>query len=305
VTSYSFRRNCEVYLVSGSSKWKLEIYPDLNFSQTFNETAVKVKTLHDQTAMFDEAVINKANPADFNFTVLLVKGSDFNIIGDWLTTMVGTSSDESLTAYDIYVDTGADIFKLEKGVATRGTFAIQKDQLITVSIQGQATKLTRFGPTGTTIPGTLQSRDASLLPIIIRSMQIDLDGVNLPHIAGVSIELANQVDWIEYDTLHKSLYVTSASDSQSPEAFVVSGKVLSGTIQQYLTEDTNSRLQTWSTASTLRIRVGDGSAYYLDVNMPAVMFTNRLNVEEVFLQTYDFRMTHSPSSLATVLNYNL
>lgn len=294
MTAYSFKRNCKVYLVSGSSRWKIEVYPDLNFSQTFDEKANKVKTLHDQNALFEEATINKLNPANFNFTVLLVKGNDFTIIGDWLSSALDT--------YDIYVDTDADIFKLEKAVLTNGIFQIQKDQLVTVSLSGEARKLTRFVGT---IPGTLQARDSTLTPIIVRSMQIDLDAVVLPHISGVSFELSNKIEWIGYEDIHKSLYVTSASDSQSPEAFVVSSKTLSGTIQQYLTENTNTRLQTWSTNSTLRVRVGDGASYYIDLNIPSAVFTNRLNVEDVFLQTYDFRMTHSPVSVATILNYNL
>lgn len=301
--AYNFRKNCKVYLVQGSSRWKIEVYPDLNFSQTFEEKSRKVKTLHDQNAMFDEAIITKANPANFNFTVLLVKGDDFNIIGNWLTTSTGL--DEALTTYDVYVDTGVDIFKLEKAVLTRGTFLLQKEQLITVSVEGTASKLTRFGASGTTIPGTLQARDASLTPIIIRTMQIDLDGVALPNIAGVSLELSNDVQWLEYETLHRSLYVTSASDTQYPEVFVVSGKTLSGTVQQYLTDGNNSRLQTWSVNSTLRIIVGDGTSNYLDVNIPSAKFTNRVQVEDIFLQTYDFRMTSSPSVLSTVLNYLL
>ena len=297
MTAFSFKRNSAVYLVKGSAKWKIEIYPDLNFSQTFDQTGIKVKTLHSQLSLFEEASITKANTANFNFTVLLVKGDDFNIIGNWL---VGV--DDTLDTYDMYVSTGADIFKLENAVLTRGTIQIVKDQLVTVAVTGEASKLTRFVGT---IPGTLQSRDATLDPIIVKSMQIDLDSVELPHISGVTIELSNDVSWVPYENLQKSLYVTNASDSQSPEAFVVAGKVLSGTIQQYLTETTNTRLQTWSTNSTLRIRVGDGSAYYLDVNIPSAVFTNRLNVEDVFLQTYDFRMTHSPTALGTILNYNL
>jgi hypothetical protein len=297
MTAFSFKRNSAVYLVRGNSKWKIEIYPDLNFSQTFDQTGIKVKTLHSQLSLFEEASITKANTANFNFTVLLVKGSDFNIIGNWL---VGV--DDTLDTYDMYVSTGTDTFKLEKAVLTRGTFQILKDQLITVAVTGEATKLTRFSGE---IPGTLQSRDASLDPLIVRSMRIDLDSATLPHISGVTLELSNDVSWVPYENLQKSLYVTNASDSQSPEAFVVAGKVLSGTIQQYLTETTNSRLQTWSTNSTLRIRVGDSSAYYLDVNIPSVVFTNRVNVEDVFLQTYDFRMTHSPTALGTILNYNL
>lgn len=295
--SYSFKKNCKVYIVQDVSRWKIEVYPDLNFSQTFEEKTRKVKTLHDQNAMFDDAIITKANPLDFNFTVLLVKDNDFTIIGDWLA---GAS-----TTYDIYVDTGVDIFKLEKCIASRGTFLLQREQLITVSIEGQGSRLTYFGPAGTAIPGTLQARDSALTPIIIRSMQIDLDGVALPNIAGVSLELSNDIQWLEYETLHKSLYVTNASNTSVPEAFVVSGRTLSGTIQQYLTDTNNSRVQTWSTNSTLRIRVGDGNSYYLDVNIPSAKFTNRIEVQDVFLQTYDFRMTSNPSVLSTVLNYTL
>jgi hypothetical protein len=303
--AYSFKKNCKVYLVTGNTRFKIEVYPDLNFSQTFNETAIKVKTLHDQNAMFEDATITTANPADFNFTVLMVKGNDFNIIGDWLTTIVGTGSDEALTTYDIYVDNSVDVFKLEKGVATRGTFLIQRDALVTVSIEGQASRLTRFGASGVTIPGVLQARDAALTPIIVRALDVLLNSVTQAHIAGISLEISNEIEWIQYDTLHKSLYVTSASDTQYPEAFVVVKKVLSGTIQQYVTDINNGNLQTWSTNSTLRIRVGDGAAYYLDADLPKVVYTNQVQVEDLFVQSYNFRLTSSPADIATVLKYNL
>jgi len=303
--AYSFKKNCKVYLVSNNARTKIEVYPDLSFSQTFDEKAIKVKTLHDQNAMFDDAIITTANPADFNFTVLLVKGNDFNIIGNWLTQRVGLGSDEALTTYDIYVDNGVDVFKLEKGVATRGTFLIQREALVTVSIEGQASKLTRFGASGVTIPGVLQTRDSTLAPIIVRALDVLLDSVVQAHIAGISLEISNEIEWVQYDTLHKSLYVTSASDTQYPEAFVVVKKVLSGTIQQYVTDTNNGKLQTWSTSSILRIRVGDGSGYYLDADLPKVVYTNQVQVEDLFVQSYNFRMTSSPDDVAMVLKYNL
>lgn len=305
MTTYSFKQNCKVYLVQGNLRWKIEVYPDLTFSQTFEEKSHNVKTLHDQNAMFEDATINKANPADFSFTCLLVKGDDFNVIGNWLTLRNGLGSDEALTTYDIYVDNGVDIFKITKGVAVRATFQMIRDQLITVSLQGTASQLTKFGPTGTAIPGVLQVRDEVHTPIIIRRLVIELDGVVLPNIAGLTLELSNEVQWIEYDTLHKSLYVTSASDTQVPEAFVVSKKVLSGTIQQYLTDTNSDNLQSWSTNSTLRIRVGDSSVYYLDINMPKVVFTNRIQPDVLFSQAYDFRLISSPTNVYDVLKYNL
>lgn len=300
--TYNIKQNCKVYIVRGSSRYKLEVYPDLGFSQTFEEKAQNVKTLHDQFAMFEKAIINKANPADFNFTCLLVKGQDFQVIGDWLTQQANVTSDESLYSYDVYVDTGVHIFKITKGVLTRATFQIQKEAVITVSIQGTASKLERFGPTGTTIPGTLVARDAVHEGIIPRRLLIEKDSIVVDNIVGVSVELVNNVQWVEYDTLHKSLYVTSPSETQVPEVFVVSSKVLSGTVQKYLTEDA-SDVQGWSTNSTLRIRVGDESSYFLDINIPQVVYTTNVGTENVFTQTYSFRMTHSPSNIADVINY--
>lgn len=305
MVAYSFKQNCKVYLVFGSQRWQIEVYPDLDFSQTFDEKAINVKTLHDQNAMFEEAVINKANPANFSFTVLLPTGNDFKVIGDWLTQRNGLGSDEALYSYDVYVDTGVDIFKLTKGVATRATFQIFKDRLLTVSIEGTASALTRFGNTGTQIPGTIQARDNPIIPIIPRALNIELDGIEVQNVNSLAVELVNEVQWLEYNTLHQSLYVTGAADSMRPTAFVVSKKVLSGTIQQYMTDENNGRAQSFSTNSSLRIRVHNGEAYYLDFNMPSVVFTNNIQPGEVFMQSYSFRMTHSPTLISDVLKYNL
>jgi hypothetical protein len=290
---YSFKQECKVYISNGIQKWKLEVYPDLNFSQTFNEQATSVKTLHDQNAVFEEATINSANPANFNFTVLLVNGTDFDIINGWLTTYTG--NDEALLTYDIYVDTGVDIYKIRKGVLERATFIIARESLITVSINGSAAQLTHFGVSGAVIPGALQSRDSTLEPIISRLTSVELDGVQLENLSGITLELSNEVQWVEHKTLHKSLYVTSASDTMYPEAFAVSKKVLSGTIVQYLINTANA--QTWSTNSTLRIRVGDSSGYYIDLNTPRVVVTNRVQPDSVFMQTYDFRMLDNPAQI--------
>lgn len=304
MTAYSFKKKCKVYIVRGSSRYKLEVYPDLSFSQTFEEKANSVKTLHDQSAVFEKATINKANPADFGFTCLLVKGNDFKVIGDWLTQQANLTSDEALYTYDIYVDTGVHIFKITKGVLSRATFQIQKESVLTVTLQGSATKLEIFGPSGTTIPGTEVARDLVHEAIIPRRLLVEKDSQVMENIVGLSFEVVNNIQWIQYDTVHKSLYVTGPTTVQLPEVFVVSSKTLSGTIQTYLTEDT-SDVQNWSTNSSLRIRVGDYDNYFLDLNIPEMVITNNIGAEEVFTQTYTFRMTHNPSNLANVLNYNL
>lgn len=294
--TYRFKNDCKVYLTDGSLKYKIEVYPDLTFSQTFEEKAQSVKTLHDQDALFETAIINKANPADFQFTVILGRGNDFTVLGNWLT---------AVTTYDLYVDNGADIFKITKATITGATFNIVKDQLLTVSLQGTASWLSRFGATGTAIPGTSQTRDIDLQSIILTRMDVQIGGISQESISSVNVDLSNEVRWLEYDDLHKSLYVTSTSETQVPEVFVVSKKVLSGTIQQYVTESTLTGLQGWSLNTPIRIRVGDSSGYYLDINIPNAVITDRVQPDTVFMQTYDFRMTSSPLDLSTIINYNL
>lgn len=304
--SYNFKRDCKVYIVNGTSKFKVEVYPDLNFSQTFDEQAISVKTLHDQTGgMFDDAVINKANPANFNFTVLLTKGSDFILIGDLLTVITTgltslNASVDALLTFDLYVDTGVEIFKIEKCVLERGTFQINRDQLVTVSVSGTGCKLTRFGISGTVIPGTTRARESTVTAIIPRITEVTLDSQPLPYIAGISLEVVNEVSWIDYNTLHKSLNVTNASDTMYPEAFVVSKRSVTGNIQQYVTDETSTKVNTWSTNSTLRIRVGEeAGVWHFDANLPKVAFTNRIDLQDVIIQTYDFRMSGPPNLLTT------
>lgn len=293
---YHLRKECKLYIVRGNQKWKIEVYPDLSFSQTFDETAISVKTLHDQNAVFEDATITSANPANFNFTVLLTKGSDFEVLGDWLTTYTG--NDEALLTYDIYVDTGSKIFQIQKGVIERATFNIARESLVTVSIQGTASKL----GFATSIPGVLQSADTNFEPLITRRVDVSINGETQTGVSSITFELANEVSWLDAKTLHKSLYVIEPSDTIVPEAFVVSKKTLSGTIVQYLTTNYDN-VQMWDTAATLEVKVGDASAYYLEFDLPRVVFTNRIQPDEVFVHAYDFRMTHNPTNLQDVIKY--
>ena len=308
---YTFKRNCKVYLVTSVNgtlqKFKLAVYPDLSFSQTFDEQTLDVKTLHDQDAMFEGAVINRANPANFNFTILLVNSADHVAVGNMLTykNPARDGSVEALYSGDLYIDTGVDVFKLTKCVFEHGTYQIQRDAIVTVTVSGSASKLERWAATGTVIPGTAASSNPTIGGIIPRAVNVTLDGVQLPNIATITLELANSVEWLQYDTLHKSLAVTGPTDTMYPGAFVVSNKTLSGTIQQYVTDTNESRLQSWSTNSSLLIQVGDlGPIYYFSANMPSVVFTNRLDTQDAFVQTYDFRMTSNPANLTSVLSYN-
>ena len=67
--SYSFLRESKLYIVYGGNKYRLYTTTSITFNQTFTEDSYSVKTLHDQSKMFEGSTINKANPASFGFEI--------------------------------------------------------------------------------------------------------------------------------------------------------------------------------------------------------------------------------------------
>lgn len=306
--SFNFKRNIKFYVVTDGLKYQLEINPDISFSQTFEEDAQKVKTLHAPKDMFSSATIVKASPANFNFTMPLHTHTEVKPILDLLLKYDDTNLLETtLKAVDLYVDTGEEIFKLQTAVFERGTFNLDKAQVVSVSISGTAAKLSKFGPSGAAIPGVLQSSTVNYaLPEYIecRFLEVLVNGVEQKDIVGLSVEVANNVNWVPYDNLHKSLAISGPSDTVYPEAFVVSDRTLSGVVQQYLTDENIDETLTWDTNATVKISVGNVfESFKLVFDIPNAVYTSRVDASELFLNGYDFRMVSNPQDLSEVVVY--
>ncbi|RZK44450.1 MAG: hypothetical protein EOO61_03770, partial [Hymenobacter sp.] len=149
---YNFKKDTKVYIVRGANRYTLDVYPDFNFSQTFDETAVPVKTLHSQFDMAENAVITKANPANFNFTVPILYENDLNIVFDLLLDYETGVPEATLKTADIYFANSSEIYKIEKCAFESGVFQLQNSAVITISLSGTGKKLSKY--TGT-IPGTV------------------------------------------------------------------------------------------------------------------------------------------------------
>ena len=65
---YNFKRDAKVYIEFDSLLYPIDVYPDLSFSQTYNENSYKKKTLHSPLNLNEGATIVEANPANFSFT---------------------------------------------------------------------------------------------------------------------------------------------------------------------------------------------------------------------------------------------
>lgn len=291
--SYNFKREAELFIVHNGNRYSLDIR-DVSFSQNFGEKSYPVKSLHNPTDYFEGSVVNKANPANFSLEVFAIEEADFTIVESLL---ISTSS------FDVYVKTPTDVFKLEKCVITNGSFVIEKSRPLSIAIQGEASKLTR----GASLAGSLQSRSATKTFIAPPTLEVTLGSATLTDIVKVTVELQNDIQWLPYETLNASLAASSAANSMYPDGYVVTKKILAGSISQYLTDTNTSNVQSWDTSVSLEIKAGNGLSGSqfrgFHIGSATSTFTNRMNTGSVFLQNYDWRITDNSSSLATIFKY--
>ena len=138
--SYSFLRESKLYIEYGGSKYRIYTTTAISFSQTFAEDSYPVKTLHDQSKMFEGSTITKANPAQFSFTVPLTVEKDESIVMDLITDLVATSESDiehqQLKSFNMFIQTGSSTFKVENCVITSANFAFNPREQFTVAVEG-------------------------------------------------------------------------------------------------------------------------------------------------------------------------
>ena len=307
---YNFRQNTKFYIVYAGSMYLLDVYNDATFSQTFTEEDINKRTLHNQNLLFDDAVIVKAAPANFSFTMPLLDEDDLKVVFNLLT---GTDAFGNISSFDIYAQTDKDVYKIEKCVMEEGHFSIPKNGYITLAVSGSASRIYRVGTTGTyniaTSSGSvLVARSLTRTPGYAKTLKVTLGGTVLDYISQVSLSIQNKIAWRPVETLQASLAVTNASNTMYPLNFDTDNRVLSGAIQQYVTDASYTNLQTWATGVSLAIQVGAGSVNnMIDLNIPAppgVVYTNRVEVNDIFTQTFDFRMLATSTALSSIIVYN-
>ena len=318
--SYSFLRESKLYIVYGGNKYRIYTSTAISLDQTFAEESYSVKTLHDQSKMFEGSNITKANPASFNFDVPLTIEKDESIVIDLASDL---DSSQQLKSFDIYIQTGSSIFKIEGAVISGATFDFIPQNQFMVRLEGQGKKLTRvayYDTTGTprwddvlddsayTIPGSAQSESSTRTPLIVYPV-ITADSLDMNNIISVNLQIQNNITWTPYETLHNSLSVTNSSNVMFPSAYTVEQRIISGEIRQYQIDTNNSddnvrQFGDFSTNTDLTIKaiqVGKASnaTPFFQIQVTPVMYTARMKPEEAYTQSYDFRSLDNTNSLAT------
>jgi len=307
--SHSFLKESKLYIVYGGNKYRIYTTAALSFSQSFAEDSYPVKTLHDQSKMVEGTIVNKANPAQFSFEVPLTAEKDESIVMDLITDLVSTSvSDietQQLKEFDTYIETGATVFKISNCVITTANFAFNPRDQFKVVIQGEGTKLERAGDQDYTIPGSAQSESSTRTPVLTYP-SVTLDSLSMNSILGLTLMIQNDIEWAPFETLQQSLSVTNSSNAMFPSAYTVSNRVVSGAITQYQTNSNITQFNDFSTNSNLTIaaKKGSNNADFWKVQLNPIMYTARMEPDDIYTQTYDFRSTDNTSLATRITQYS-
>ena len=310
--SYSFLRESKLYLVYGGTKYNIRTTSSITFNQTFAEDSFSVKTLHDQSKMFEGSTITKANPANISFEVPLTIEKDESIVLDLLSDLVETTdagiTTQQLKSFDMYVQTGSSTFKLESAVVTRGNFVFTAKDQFTVELEGQGTKLSRVGDESFSIPGSAQSESSTRTPLLVYPV-LTFDSLTMSGILNVSLSITNEVDWTPYETLQDSLSVTDSSNAMFPSTYTISKRIASGAVVQYQLDDNITQFDDFSTNSNLiikAVRVGEASnaTPFFQIQLNPISYTARMSPGETFTQSYDFTSNDNTSIATRITQYS-
>ena len=303
MSGFNFLRESELHIVQGSNRYNVKITPALSFSQTFAEEAYEVKTLHDQTKMFQETSITKANPANFSFETHLTIEKDESIVLDLLTDYDTSSGEQLLKTFDLYLVSNTQTLKIEGCVITQGEFKLAKDSHLILAVSGNGKKLSRVGDENYSLPGNLQSA-SSTRTVLKPLLDVEVGGSDVSNLQSATLQVQNNIEWTPYETLQNSLSVTSASNAMYPSSYSLKGRVVSGNITQFFTTPNQSEFQTFNTNTSKRVKtIRPNGNVFLDANLSGCMFTKRSSLGEVFTQTYDYRLVTSPADLGTIITY--
>lgn len=302
MATYNLLRESSVHIVHNGSRYLIKTTPEVSFSQTFAEDAYEVKTLHDQTKMFQGTSITKANPANFSFAVHLTQEKDETIVKSLLTDYDTSNGEQLLKSFDLYIVTRESTFKLEGCVITQGEFNLAKGSPLILTVSGDAQKLSRVGNASFSLPGSLVSASSTRTPTL-SLLDVEVDSVDVPNLTTTTLQVQNNIDWTPYETLQNSLSVTNAGNAMYPTTYTLGERVVSGNITQFLTSNNSSTFQSFNTSTTIGIKTIVGGSTFLNANLAGCMFTKRSSVAEIYTQTIDFRLVTSPANLGTIITY--
>jgi len=227
-----------------------------------------------------------------------------DLLSDLVVTSDSDIETQQLKSFDMYVQTTNSTFKIQSCVITSAEFAFNPRQEFSVNLSGQGTKLNRAGNESYSIPGSLQSESSTRTSLQVYPV-VSIDSLDMNNIISATVQIQNTIDWTPFETLHNSLSVTNSSNAMFPSAYTVTSRIVSGAVTQYQTNNNITQFDDFSTSSDINIiaKKFDGTTFWaLQIN-PG-MYTARMQVSDVYSQTYDFRSTDNTALGTRITTYS-
>tara|TARA_B100001093_G_C26112416_1_gene711491 strand:- start:25 stop:570 length:546 start_codon:yes stop_codon:yes gene_type:complete len=181
---------------------------------------------------------------------------------------------------------------------------MERTKPLTLSVSGQGTKLERVGNASyvDSLSENLVSPSSTRTPVKAL-LDVEVGGSDVTNLVSTTLSVQNNIDWTPYETLHESLSVTNASNAMYPSTYSLKDRVVSGNIVQYTGNNNSTTAQSFNTNTSVAVKTINQSSTFFNANLSGCMFTKRLNVAEVFTQTFDYRLVTSPANLGTIITY--
>jgi hypothetical protein len=289
--SFSFKREAKLYVVFKEEKYTLD-FSSLDFSQTFEEYSYSNKTLQIKN-MFEQSVINKANPANFEITFPAIREPDLQILFNRAL---------DYQTFDLYAVVGPNVFLIETCVIANLNFVIERLKPVSMVITGEATKVSLFGRSDEVdVPGTPVSRSSTRSYNRVQYVKVILNSKLSESIKSINAELQTQVNWTPYTNVSDAIDALDGGSIMYPKEFTVRKRDLIGSFNSYFIEKPN-----WATNTSVYIQAGEqvGSVIAgFEFDIKEASFTSTVITGEIFTHKYDWKMTQNPESLAEVIKY--
>lgn len=321
---FNFKKNLKVYLHTAATGYlPLDVSEDVSFGQTFANSSYPTKTIHATHFLHQRGNIKKANPANFNFTIPLLEENDLKPVFDRLVQF--QSSTNTLQTFDLYfrypdsVDTD-DVFKIETCVITEGLFIINQAQPLSLTVSGQGSKLSRISGMPSGFSEASRSSTRTFQPLNFFEVKI-LNNAIQKGVSSVSLELQNDIEWINNTSVHAGVLTTGLSNTTYPTGFSLKERKLGGSLVVYVDDEssvTNQVIQGWdlstittsSHTSLFEIKAGSKSDFSKGIKFVVdtrdeITNTRRVTSEQLMIYNIDFSYAAVGSlNLNNIIKYN-
>jgi len=277
----TFQAGTTVIVSNGLTSRQL-LVSSCSVSQTFLEEARAVKTLHSQNNIADTFSNSKSN-VSLNFDFYLTPGD--SLVLEWFgMTRSGNRYHFPLvgsvpTKYTVYVKTHTTIYQITDCILGNMVFGFEgRETALSVSASAQGGNLETI-PALPLLVNTIQTRSEFLVGSLSAAGQSTL-------IAGLTLEAAKTVEWVQSKTLHKVF----SGNIYTHDSATVRDIAIGGTLTRYKDSDI---LPAYSKTSTISISYAGKVLIHLD---PCLRLARWDTSDVVHKVMQDFKLLPSGSS---------